>query len=246
MPDIHFECPKCTQSIDAPEELANQLIECPICKETIEVPVRSRRESAVVQLSTLGHKCVMSPIRTAFWKRFGDNELSWNVAGWVLAVAAFVFATIVSYRTIHYNSPNDLRSPVVLLVDALLASVVALGFAVHEGSLKHWTDAHLCLRFGLWAAAIFRLVPPIINEDILFYRGEWSLDLPYIVLGACIHGGLALLLASPYAIRVLNLPVWADDESLRKLCITVVLVFFGVAGVVRLLAEQSLWNSGTP
>jgi hypothetical protein len=112
--------------------------------------------------------------------------------------------------------------------------------------LKHWTDAHLCLRFGLWAAAIFRLVPPIINEDILFYRGEWSLDLPYIVLGACIHGGLALLLASPYAIRVLNLPVWADDESLRKLCITVVLVFFGVAGVVRLLAEQSLWNSGTP
>jgi hypothetical protein len=28
--------------IDAPEELAAQLIECPSCKETIEVPVRSR------------------------------------------------------------------------------------------------------------------------------------------------------------------------------------------------------------
>jgi hypothetical protein len=46
MPDIHFECPKCTQSIDAPEELANQLTECPTCKETIEVPMRSRPPKA--------------------------------------------------------------------------------------------------------------------------------------------------------------------------------------------------------
>ena len=42
MPDIHFECPKCTQPLDAPEELARQLIDCPTCKETIEVPIRSR------------------------------------------------------------------------------------------------------------------------------------------------------------------------------------------------------------
>lgn len=43
MPDIHLACPKCKQTLDAPEELASQLIECPTCKETIEVPVRSRR-----------------------------------------------------------------------------------------------------------------------------------------------------------------------------------------------------------
>ena len=190
----------------------------------------------------LGHNRVMSPLRAAFWKRFGDNEPSWIVAGWVLAVAAFVFAAIDSYRTIHYNSPNDLRSPGVLLVDALLAALVALGFALHEGALKHWTDANLCLRFGIWAAAVFRLVPPIINEDVLFFRGEISFDVPYIVLGACIHGGLALLLASPFAVRVLNLPALADDESLRKLCITVILVFFAVAGVVRLLEEPLLWG----
>ena len=41
MPDIHFECPKCKQTLDAPEELATQLIDCPSCKEVIEVPVRS-------------------------------------------------------------------------------------------------------------------------------------------------------------------------------------------------------------
>ena len=42
MSDIHFECPKCKQPIDAPEELVAQLIECPTCKETIEVPVCSQ------------------------------------------------------------------------------------------------------------------------------------------------------------------------------------------------------------
>lgn len=46
MPDIHFECPKCKQTLDAPEELATQLIDCPTCKETIEVPVRSQRTEA--------------------------------------------------------------------------------------------------------------------------------------------------------------------------------------------------------
>jgi len=46
MPDIHFECPKCKQTLDAPEELASQLIECPTCKETIEVPVRSQPKEA--------------------------------------------------------------------------------------------------------------------------------------------------------------------------------------------------------
>jgi phage FluMu protein Com len=42
MPDIHFECPKCKQTLDAAEELATQLIDCPSCKEVIEVPVRSQ------------------------------------------------------------------------------------------------------------------------------------------------------------------------------------------------------------
>ena len=42
MSDIHFDCPKCSQTIDAPQEMAAQLINCPACKETIEVPVRSR------------------------------------------------------------------------------------------------------------------------------------------------------------------------------------------------------------
>jgi hypothetical protein len=162
----------------------------------------------------------------------------WNVAVWALALGAFVVAMVLSYREIHYNIPNDLRSPAILLVDAFLATVVAFGFAVHEGSLTRWVDVHLCLRFGLWSAAVFRLVPPIINEDILFLKGGLSFDLPYVVLGACIHGALAALLAFPYAVRVFNLPLWTDDKSLWEMCGAAILVFFVVACVVRLLAEN--------
>ena len=41
MADISFECPKCNQPLDAPQELATQFIECATCKEVIEVPARS-------------------------------------------------------------------------------------------------------------------------------------------------------------------------------------------------------------
>ena len=37
MPDFHFNCPNCSQSIDAPTEMIGQLIECPSCNQTIEV-----------------------------------------------------------------------------------------------------------------------------------------------------------------------------------------------------------------
>jgi hypothetical protein len=164
---------------------------------------------------------------------------SWNVAAWGLALAAFAVAMVLSYREIHYNIPNDLRSPAILVVDALLATAVAFGFAVREGSLTRWTDAHLCLRFGFWAAAVFRLLPPILNEgDGLYLRNCGTFDVPYVVFGAFIHGGMAALLACPYAIRVLNLPVWTEGESLWELCGVVILVFFIVACVVRLLAEN--------
>jgi len=165
-------------------------------------------------------------MNTPTWKQLVRDVVLWNIAAWVLASAAFTVAAVVSYREIHYNIPNDLRSPTILAVDALLATVIALGFALHGGSLTRWTDTHLCLRFGLWSAAVFRLVPPIMNEEVLYFKGYLNLDVPYVILGAVIHGGLGILLACPYAIRVLNLPAWNDGESQFELCGSVVLVFF--------------------
>jgi hypothetical protein len=82
-------------------------------------------------------------------------------------------------------------------------------------------------------------VPPIINEDMLYLKNCWTVDVQYGVLGACIHGGRAVLLAYPYAIRVLDPKshLWlANDESLLEMCGAVILVFFIVASIVRLLA----------
>jgi len=38
MSDIKFNCPTCTQPLEAPPEMAGQLIECPKCKKSLEIP----------------------------------------------------------------------------------------------------------------------------------------------------------------------------------------------------------------
>ena len=43
MSDIQFNCPHCKQSLEAPSDMAGQLIECPSCKQTIEVTRSQRR-----------------------------------------------------------------------------------------------------------------------------------------------------------------------------------------------------------
>lgn len=178
----------------------------------------------------------MSELIKSPGRRLVSDSALWNIAAWLLALTAFAIAAVVAHRQI-FNIPNELRTPTQLLVDMLLATVVAFGFALHGGSLTRWTDAQFCLRFGFWSAAVFRLLPPILNEgDGLFLRNCGTFDVPYVVLGACIHGGLAALLACPYAIRVLNLPAWSEGESQWEMCGAVVLVFFVVAGIVRLLA----------
>jgi hypothetical protein len=162
-----------------------------------------------------------------------------NVAGWVLVLGAFGLAMFLSYRQIHYNIPNDLRSPAVLLVNALLATAVAFGFAVREGSLTRWVDIHLYFRFGFWTAAVFRLVPPFLNEGVLYMKNCFSFDVPYIILGAFIHGGLTFLLVSPLVVQGRDRPAWTPDKSQSEMCMSVILIFFIAAVIVRLLSEPA-------
>jgi hypothetical protein len=168
-----------------------------------------------------------------------NRAILWNVAAWALALGSFGLATFLSYRQIHYKVPNDLRSPLVLLVNALLATAVAFGFAVHEGSLTRWVDIHLCLRFGFWSAAVFRLIPPFINEEVLYMKNSFSFDVPYIILGAFIHGGLTFLLASPFAVHRPDRPAWTPDGDTSEMCISAILIFFISAVIVRFLAEPA-------
>ena len=37
MPNIQFKCPHCDQSIEAPAEMLDQLMDCPACGEPVEV-----------------------------------------------------------------------------------------------------------------------------------------------------------------------------------------------------------------
>ena len=162
-----------------------------------------------------------------------------NVAAWILVLGIFGLAMFLSYRQIHYNNPNDLRSPAVLLVNALLATAITFGFAVRDGSLKRWVDIHLCFRFGFWAAAVFRLVPPFINEGVLYTKNTFSFDVQYILLGAFIHGGLTFLLVSPIAVHRPDHPAWTPDGDTSEMCVSTILVFFIAAVVVRFLSEPA-------
>lgn len=65
-----------------------------------------------------------------------------------------------------------------------------------------------------------------------------TFDVPYVVLGACIHGGLEALLACPYAIRVLDHPVWSDGERQWEMCGAVVLLFFAALSLPVATAEM--------
>ena len=173
---------------------------------------------------------------SGFKKGLMNKATLLNVGAWALALGLFGVAMFLSYRETHYKIPNDLRSPAVLLVNALLGTAVAFGFAVREGSLKSWVDIHLCLRFGFWTAAVFRLVPPFLNENVLFLKNCFSFDAPYIILGAFIHGGLAFLLASPFAVHGSDCYALTPYGNMSEMCGVAILALFIAAVIVRLLA----------
>jgi transcription elongation factor Elf1 len=39
MPDINFDCPHCSQNLEAPEDMAGDTLACPACGQDITVPV---------------------------------------------------------------------------------------------------------------------------------------------------------------------------------------------------------------
>ena len=163
-----------------------------------------------------------------------------NVGGWALALGVFGLAMFLSYRATHYNNSNDLRSPAVLLINALLGTAVAFGYAVREGSLKRRVDIHLCLRFGFWTAAVFRMIPPFFQEMVLYMKSCFTFDVQIIILGAFIHGGLTFLLASPFAVQGPERSAWTPDGNTSEMRVVVVLLFFIAAVIVRLLAEPAV------
>jgi hypothetical protein len=160
-------------------------------------------------------------------------------AALALAIAAFALAAAISYRDMRLPGSTTLRTPGVLLLDAALAMAIALGYGVRQGTLAGAVGAGRCFAFGLWSAAVFRLIPRLPMEDIIYESNAYSADVPFILMGIVLHGGIAAVLAWPFARRVLDSEGRGgrDDEGVWYLSGAAVLTFFVIAAVARLLAE---------
>lgn len=171
--------------------------------------------------------------RRSAWSAHGSP------AALALAIAAFALAAAISYRDMRLPGSTTLRTPGVLLLDAALAAAVALAYAAQRGTLAGPGGIVRCVSFGLWSPAVFRLLPPMLNEGVLYDSNAGSADVPYILMGAVLHGGIAGVLAWPFARRALRMEgdQGRDDDEAWYLSGAAVLVFFVVAALVRLLAE---------
>ncbi|NIM05011.1 MAG: hypothetical protein GTO55_03420 [Armatimonadetes bacterium] len=161
-----------------------------------------------------------------------DNSQTKPDLSWVegLAAAVFVWAFIASL----YHHSNDLRTPLVLVIDALLATAVAVGYAIHERLDFDLRGISRCFAFGLWSAAVFRLAPMIANESVLFDAQGINFDIPYILLFAAVRGFIVVLAVWPFAKRVLqdrSLELSVDEKAF-KIGIAAVVVFYVVVTVV--------------
>jgi len=128
MSDIRFSCPSCGQSIEAPAELASQLIDCPNCKETIEVPLRTRpvhvaepptEPSRPVAIGRISH----SPPPA---EKFSVRHVIGTIGAIILFVGVFtpiVNVPIMGPMNYFQNGKGDGAVVLVLAVLSLLAIV---------------------------------------------------------------------------------------------------------------------------
>lgn len=167
----------------------------------------------------------------------------WAITVAVLAVAGFAFALFLSYRDSGNPQLADLRTPAVLAVDALLATIVALAYATQQGTLATAAGWGWSVAFGLWIAAAFRIVPPVMNDGAMFFANFATADVPYVIIGAIAHGFIVVLLSIPYMRRIAPMDErrFVETDALWQLGGASILAFLIVAAVVRLQAEN-LWR----
>jgi hypothetical protein len=135
MTEIHFECPKCSQSIDAPHEMASQLVDCPTCKETIEVPARTQAPPQAPPAP----KPRTNDGETVF---FQSNDITVTNARFIVGAQTFAMRGITSVQGIR-RSPSY-GGPVVLIVVGMLF-LFPMGNGIQE------KDTRSVVGFGLLA-----------------------------------------------------------------------------------------------
>jgi hypothetical protein len=153
MPDIHFACPKCNQPIDAPGELANQLIECPTCKETIEVPVRSRAQppdSASFAASASGDESIF----------FQSGDIMVTNARFVVGAKTFAMRGITSVEVVEAEEIVE-RQP----GNAWPGVIIGAGFLIIVVGFLCW----ILYDFSFWVLVVSGIM------GVLMFIGAGSL-----------------------------------------------------------------------
>jgi len=128
MPDIHFACPKCSQTIDAPQEMAAQLIECPTCKETIEVPVRSQRKEAPKQPEPPKPAPTTLTPAPAIPPKYGFQDIQDSSVATALTVIAALELLLSPFAGLGCGDSNTELGWLVF-VSGVISGLILLGFA---------------------------------------------------------------------------------------------------------------------
>jgi hypothetical protein len=124
----------CSQSLEAPEELANELIECPTCKETIEVPPRSRPAKVEVPAAPEPPPLPPSgPAPSADPGFFEDGGITVTKTRFVVEGQTFALAGITSVRGAEI-APSR-AGPIALLIVGVLLLVVYVGILMVIGAV---------------------------------------------------------------------------------------------------------------
>jgi DNA-directed RNA polymerase subunit RPC12/RpoP len=151
MANIRFDCSKCSQTIEAPEELASQSIECPHCNDTIQVPGRSQDKAPPKPIAIPPRVRAQNPLchtcgEGALIKRKKFRMSGPVVAiGFILLIPSFLgmlcgvimlVITGVSVHAVSSASDYEIRTNLVALQipDSIVTNVVA-GRTVSEDQL---------------------------------------------------------------------------------------------------------------
>ncbi|UCH36471.1 MAG: hypothetical protein JSV65_08990 [Armatimonadota bacterium] len=168
-----------------------------------------------------------------------QREVKLDAVLQVAAPAAFLLALAAAYLT-GWRAESAAAFPLIVLSsDALLATALALGYAGRQAMLHTRRDVAWCILYGAWTAGAFSLVVRLINVFIPYSTrlasGRWL----FAAAGILTHGGIGILLAWPYARRVLHVDAEESFAHNRAcdLCLATVAVFFVVAAVSSLIAQ---------
>ena len=57
MADVSFACPSCRQVLEAPDDMAGQVVECPACRQQITVPGAEAAAPQEAEEAPASRKC---------------------------------------------------------------------------------------------------------------------------------------------------------------------------------------------